>query len=182
MRGYKFAWDQNPPGGSEIAGASGSVNLSSAGQGQHTLYIQAWDNAGNPSAVEPVGWLGYDTVAPANPTSTSPGCTATSGVWQNTCADANFTWSGASDATSSVAGYEVYWGTDPNGTGALWSTTAAYNPTAVSNGTYYLRVHTKDNAGNWSAWTTLFVLRYDGTAPTGSLTSTAGSPPPMRRW
>jgi hypothetical protein len=175
VRGHKLAWDQNPPGGSEIASASGSANLSSAGQGQHTLYIQAWDNAVNPSAVVPVGWLGYDTVAPANPTFTSPGCTVTNGVWQNTCADANFTWSGASDATSSAAGYEVYWGTDPNGTGALWSTTAAYNPPAVGNGTYYLRVHTKDNAGNWSAWTTLFVLRYDGAAPTGSLIINSGS-------
>lgn len=169
VRGYKLAWDQNPPGGSEIAGASGSVNLSSAGQGQHWLYLQAWDNAGNPSAVQTVGWLGYDTVAPTNPTSVSSGCTASSGVWQNTCADANFTWSGASDATSQVAGYEVYWGTDANGTGALWSPSAAYNPSAVANGTYYLRVHTKDNAGNWSAWTTLFILRYENTAPTGSL-------------
>ncbi len=169
VRGYKLAWDQNPPGGSEVAGASGSISLSSAGQGQHTLYIQAWDNAGNPSAVSAVGWLGYDTVAPANPTSSSPGCTAASRVWQNTCADANFTWSGASDATSGVAGYEVYWGTDPNGTGTLWSTTAAYNPSAVSSGTYYLRVHTKDNASNWSTWLTLFTLRYDGTIPTGSL-------------
>ena len=168
-RGYKLAWDQNPPGGSEVAASSGSVNLSSAGQGQHTLYLQAWDNAGNPSAVQSVGWLGYDTVAPANPTSTSPGCAATSGAWQNTCADANFTWSGASDAASGVAGYEVYWGTDPNGTGALWSTTAAYNPAAVASGTYYLRVHAKDTAGNWSAWGTLFILRYDNAVPTGAV-------------
>ena len=166
VRGYKVAWNQNPPGGGEIGGASGSRNLSSAGQGQHTLYVQAWDNAGNASAVASVGWFGYDTVAPTYPTSVNPGCTAVSGVWQNTCNDPNFTWSGAHDATSGVAGYQVYWGADPNGVSEHWTSATSFDPGPVSDGSYYLRVRTRDHAGNWSSWATLFILRYDGAAPT----------------
>lgn len=111
-----------------------------------------------------------DTTAPTVPSSVNPGCTATYGVWQNTCSDANFTWGGANDATSGVAGYEIYWGSEPNGTGGtLWSASAAYNPGAIGSGAVYLKTRTKDNAGNWSRWVTLFLLRYDGVAPTGSL-------------
>lgn len=166
VRGYKVAWNQNPPGGSEIGGASGSLNLSSAGQGQHLLYVQAWDNAGNSSAVASAGWFGYDTVTPNNPSSVNPGCAASSGTWQNSCNDPSFTWSGAGDSTSGVAGYHLYWGSDPNGTSDYWTSSAAFDPGPVSDGAYYFRLRTRDNAGNWSAWTTLFVLCYDGSAPT----------------
>ncbi len=170
VRGYKVAWDQNPPGGSEIAGASGSVNLSGAGQGQHTLYIQAWDNVGNASTVTAIGWFGYDTVAPAAPTQAAAGCAAQSNVWQNSCADPSFTFSGASDATSGIAGYQLYWGSDPNGTSDYWTGSAAFDPGAPGEGTYYFRARAKDNAGHWSGWVTLFTFRYDATAPTGAVT------------
>ena len=99
------------PQGCETSGSSGLVNLSSANQGQHTLYVQAWDNAGNASTVVSVGWFGYDTVAPSNPISISPNCSASNNIWQNTCADPNFTWSGASDGKGSgVKDYHYYWG------------------------------------------------------------------------
>jgi hypothetical protein len=44
----------------------------------------------------------------------------------------------------------------------------AYNPPAVPSGVpHHLRVQTKDQAGNWAAWTTppLFTFQYDGQAP-----------------
>jgi hypothetical protein len=69
----------------------------------------------------------------------------------------------------------VYWGTDPAGTTATVTGNTGYNPGPVSDGSYYLRLRAQDNAGNWSHWTTLFVLRYDGTAPTGSFTLANGS-------
>jgi hypothetical protein len=125
------------------------------------------------------GWsethsFGVDTTAPSNPTAANSGCNAQNSIWQNTCNDPNFSWSGAADATSGVAGYQVYWGSDPNGTSAFWTTSPGYNPSAVSTGTYYLRVRTKDNAGNWNSWTTLFTFRYDNLAPSGSFSFSGG--------
>ncbi len=35
----------------------------------------------------------------------------------------------------------------------------------MHTGSYYLRGRARDNAGNWSAWATLFTFRYDGTPP-----------------
>jgi hypothetical protein len=125
------------------------------------------------------GWsetrsFGVDTSAPSNPTAANSGCSAQDGVWQNTCNDPNFTWSGATDATSGVAGYQVYWGADPNGTATFWTTSPGYNPSAVDTGTYYLRVCTKDRVGNWSNWKTLFTFRYDNLAPSGSFSFSGG--------
>ena len=110
-----------------------------------------------------------DNTPPTNPTSITPGCTATNGSWQNTCNNTNFSWSGATDVGTGVAGYQYYWGTSPTGTSTSYTTGTSYNPVAVGDGTYYFRIRTKDNAGNYAAWKTMFVLKYDGTSPTGTL-------------
>jgi peptidyl-Asp metalloendopeptidase len=102
---------------------------------------------------------------PTNPTSVNPGCTATSGVWQKTCGDPSFTWSGAT-AQGGIAGYHVYFGPDPAGSATTWVTSAAYNPPAVGGeGSYYLRIQTQDVPGQTSDLQTLFVLKYDATPP-----------------
>lgn len=172
VRGYKFAWDQNPPGGSEYGSSSGSTMLSTAGEGQHTLYIQAWDNADNPSDVVSVGWFGYDVTVPSNPNSVNSGCTAVHNVWQNSCTNPAFTWSGASDSNGSgVQDYHIYWGTAPSGIPDTWRSTADFDPPTITPSgnvaTYYLRVATRDNVGHESTPTTLFILRYDNSTPTG---------------
>ena len=84
--------------------------------------------------------LRYDGTPPTNPTApANPGCTASSGVWQNTCNDANFTWSGANGAASGVQGYFYYWGTSSTGDPATSITSAAFNPGPIPSGsTYYL--------------------------------------------
>jgi alkyl hydroperoxide reductase subunit AhpC len=38
-----------------------------------------------------------------------------------------------------------------------------YNPSPVSTGIYYLRIKTKDTAGNEARWQTLFIFKHDGT-------------------
>ncbi|MGB8983029.1 MAG: M23 family metallopeptidase, partial [Anaerolineales bacterium] len=166
---FKWEWGDSTPD-NPVDGTTGSTTLGVPGQGQHTLYVQAWDQAGNDSSVQSRGWYGFDTVAPTVPTTVSPGCSAIHDIWQNTCSDPNFSWSGASDATSGLAGYEYYWGMDPAATTGTWTTSAAFDPGAVSDGSYYLRLRAKDNAGNWSNWATLFTLRYDGTSPNGLFT------------
>jgi YD repeat-containing protein len=133
----------------------------------HYLRVRTQDNAGNPSAWTPFAFK-YDVTPRDNPITVDPGCAASDGIWQHTCNNPNFTWSGASDRTGSgVAGYNVYWGTSITNTSpAIWTTAAAYNPPAVPSGVpHHLRAQTADNVDNWSEWTTLFSLQ----SPKGSL-------------
>jgi hypothetical protein len=146
--------------------------------GVHTLQFQAINRVDQASSI----WsdtVTIDATPPSNPISANPGCTATDNVWQNSCNDPNFTWSGASDAGSGVAGYYYYWGTDPNGTSTSFTTSAAYNPPSVTgSNSYYLRLRTRDNLGNNSAWTTLFTFKFDSVPPENpaSLSSPDHSP------
>ena len=114
-----------------------------------------------------------EIVRPSNPTSCSESHGVTSGSWQGSTNNPYFTWSGASD-DSGIDGYYYYWGTSSSGTSTNYTTSSGYNPSSVSNGTYYLRVRAKDKAGNQaSSWTTLFVFKYDGTDPTTPSISSA---------
>ncbi len=119
-----------------------------------------------------------DTTAPTNPTWCSESHGVQSGVWQNGVSDPSFTWGGAWDATSGIAGYYVYWGTDPQGTSGDFVSWEGYDPWPVpSPSTYYLRVAARDNAGNTAPWATLFVFRYDATPPSNpDAWSTSHSP------
>lgn len=65
------------------------------------------------------------------------------------------------DSHSGVPGYYYYWGTDPNGTTNNFTLHPIFNPSAVYTGIYYLRIRTKDNAGNSAEWTTLYIFKYD---------------------
>lgn len=143
VRGYKAAWDQTPPGGGEIPASSGSTTLGAIGQGQHTLYVQAWDNAGNASGVVSAGWFGYDVTAPTgslllnNNASTSH----TALVYVNAT---------ASDAHSGV--YQIRL-RDAGGAWTDWLPYAArtlWQLPAVTGQTHTVEVQFKDRAGNTS--------------------------------
>jgi len=106
-----------------------------------------------------------DTTAPDNPTFCTETHGVQSGIEQNSVNDPEFTWSGASDNASGVNGYYYYWGTDSSGTSSNFTTFVGYDPPAVSPGIYYLRVKTKDNAGNEAPWATLFIFIYQKLQP-----------------
>lgn len=126
--------------------------------------------------------FGVDQDAPDNPGTATETGGASDDTWQNEVSDPAFTWSAPSDnGDSGVSGYSIYWGTSSAGEPgtAQEQTTASYDPSAVS-GTYYLRVRTFDNAGNYSDASTIFTFKYDGdspeissTNPTEGLTSVA---------
>jgi len=137
--------------------------------GQNTLQYYSVDNVGNIEDVKSTAPFYIDKVPPTNPTEITTGCSIQSDVWQNTCSDLYITWSGASDAVSGLALYQYYWGTDPLGSTGTDTAISLFDPPPVTDGVYYFRIRTKDNAGNWSNWVTLFILRYDGTAPIGSI-------------
>lgn len=142
--------------------------------GSNTLEYRAVDNAGNWEAVKSISFQ-IDNVPPSNPTTIVSGCVIQSGVWQNICNDLSFAWSGFSDNASGVAGFQYYWGANPTGTSADWLAVNLYDPAAVTTGTYYFRIRTKDNAGNWSPWQILYTLKYDGLVPTGSINLNQGN-------
>lgn len=113
-----------------------------------------------------------DAVAPSNPTAFAAKSQSVSGVNLTTnttysYTNPYFTWSGAADGQTSVAGYYVYFGTssssDPSTDGSF-TTNSYYTVTTPleSGNTYYLRLQTKDTAGNLSSASTEFTYVYSG--------------------
>jgi len=121
-----------------------------------------------------------DVTSPENPTSLSAYSnsgktqTITTNTWYNHTAP-YFEWpasgesGGASDGSggSGIAGYYVYFGTNPVADPTEFQTTNSYTAGNLSSGqTYYLRIQAKDNAGNpaSSIWTA-FIYKIDTTSP-----------------
>ena len=81
---------------------------------------------------------------------------------------------GANDSETSVVGYYVYFGPDNTAdpeTNGIFITTTGYQVAEISGtNTYYLRLKTKDAAGNVSAAITAFTYDYQGISPNQSLT------------
>ncbi|MFZ1626173.1 MAG: LamG-like jellyroll fold domain-containing protein [Candidatus Moraniibacteriota bacterium] len=80
-----------------------------------------------------------------------------------------FSWSGASDAGSGIAGYYVYFGTDNTAdpqTAGTFQAGSDFTPSSVTSGqTYYLRLRTRDNAQNVSPIYAAFIYKLDSTGP-----------------
>lgn len=135
-----------------------------------------------------------DATVPVNPTSLSSYSTSTqsaainTNTWYNYTSP-NFDWpdaesvGGATDTStgSGVTGYYVYFGTnssaDPQTDGSLQSGSSYTASSLVSGNTYYLRIKTKDDAGNIStaSWQP-FIYKFDNTAPTNPTTVVADPP------
>ncbi len=164
---YAYEWDGSPTHtwtGAEPIWNSGDLILGSAGS--FYLHVKGFNGEGVASGTLDLGPFKFDTAPPLNPTSAVETGGAVDDQWQAAVSDPAFTWSGASDAESGIAGYLVYFGSDESATSETFVTDAAYDPAAVSTGTYYLRVRAKDNAGNLAdEWETIFTFKYDSSAP-----------------
>ncbi len=138
--------------------------------GSHSVTYYAVDNVGNQEASRTINFK-IDQTPPPPPSGVVETHGVVSDQWQKTQSTPTFTWAASTDVTSGVWGYQFYFDTDPNGVTIQRTFTAAEQrqwtpqPNGVRTGTYYLRGRTRDNAGNWSAWTTLFIFRYDNTPP-----------------
>lgn len=119
-----------------------------------------------------------DMEPPTNPASAIETHGVSDNTWQNGVNMPEFTWHAGTDALSGVAGYEVYFGTDPNGTSTDFQVSTTYTTVGpYADGTYTLRLRTKDNAGNYAPWVTLFTFNIDTTPPviSHSRTGVAGA-------
>jgi len=169
VAGYEIAWDQNPSytfSGTETRWSSGDLVLNATSDGAWYLHVRGYNGEGVYNGTLDLGPYKYDGTPPLNATSATEVNGVQNNVWQSTVNDPAFTWSGASDEVSGLAGYLVYFGPGETETSDHMVTSAYYDPPAVDTGTYYLRVCAKDNAGNQAQeWSTLFTFRYDGTPP-----------------
>ncbi len=166
---YLYAWDASPTHtwtGSEEIWDSGDLILKAPTAGNYYLHIKGYNGENVENGTLNLGPYGYFNEPPTNPTSVTETHGAQTETWQSTVTKPSFTWSGAT-ADAGIAGYLVYFGDDSEGTSENLVTSAAYTaPAAVSTGTYYLRLRTKDNAGQTATkWMTAFEFKYDATAP-----------------
>ncbi|MGQ9628224.1 MAG: phosphodiester glycosidase family protein [Anaerolineae bacterium] len=125
--------------------------------------IHVVDEAGN--KVEDAGGVRRARLDRTPPALSSPAVEthgAPDGLWQSKVQDPAFTWPEAVDETSGTAGYNVYWGPDPEGTSDFWTESRIYDPGLVAPGVYYLRLRAEDRAGNLSAWETVFTFKLAG--------------------
>ncbi len=135
-------------------------------EGWHTVQVQVRDQAFNVTTAS--RQFGVDLTSPSNPTNINSGCTAQNNIWQNTCNDANFTWSKPGDGNGSgVVSYKYYWGDQEYGSPNIEITTEAFDPPAVSGpvNVSFLRMASKDFVGHEAEPESVFVLRYDTTLP-----------------
>lgn len=144
--------------------------------GLHTIKIRGLNRIGNSSTIYSHQIIN-DQSPPTNPNNISvTNCAIEQETWQNHCNSPQFSWSGAADSLTEVAGYRIYWGSNPTGESNYWTTSLNHTPGVITSGSYFLRVQTKDIMGNWSEWDDLFSLYYDSEKPTGSFTINNQSP------
>ncbi len=136
------------------------------------------DGASNPTLSDLTFNYQNDVDDPSNPvlgsaqSAVSGGTDIVTGSWYNHAAP-TFTWTGAADADSGVAGYWVYFGTDPDAIpkqAGTYQIGTSFTAGSLSSGyTYYLRLTTKDSAGNPNLGNgtavTLFTYKFDATPP-----------------
>lgn len=91
-----------------------------------------------------------------------------------------FSWTAGTDSQTAIDGYYVYFGTNElvnpadGGAGSTYQAATTYQVnTPFTTGTYYLRIATKDTAGNVSTPFTAFVYTYNGISPSSSVTVTS---------
>ena len=130
-----------------------------------------------------INYIG-DENPPTNPNAATALSTQVGGVSLTSGSSYNyahpyFSWSGASDGESSINGYYVYFGTlptaDPITDGSFQVASSYTATTPMANGTYYLRVKTKDTSGIINSATSLFTYVYQGVSPPLQITATSSA-------
>jgi len=137
-----------------------NANISSLAEGVYSWRVQAVDNSGNAGNWITGDNFTVDTVKPTVP----DGLTKTLNG-KNVTLD----WNDATDAIGGIKQYEVEIGSDSK----LFSleyfkrvTTSQVSVETLTGGTYYWRVRTQDNSGNYSAWSVAANFIMELTPPT----------------
>jgi len=173
---YTVYWSQDNTFATGVTSSTSSTNsfTQPSGLADGTWYfrIRAADSLGNNSSYSSAGSVLIDTVSPTTagtPTGTSP-TSNTSPTW---------TWTASTDVGGSgIASYVVEWSQDVNfvlGNSITVISTNSFSY-ALSEGTWYMRVRSSDNAANLSAWSATGSIVVDLTAPSTPGTPSTASP------
>jgi hypothetical protein len=147
VSGFSQAWDSDPAGAApQSAEASGQVELEQPGV--HTLFVRAWDEAGNQAVFSREVWL--DTAPPSTPGHVNDAAYSASNT-----KPLKASWQPGQDGESGVKGYQVYVGADKQGTSDWFTAEPQVSIGTLAAGTYVVRARTQDNAGNFSPWVTV---------------------------
>ncbi|MDX3704599.1 DNRLRE domain-containing protein [Streptomyces europaeiscabiei] len=178
VSGYAVKLDQSPTtaAGTTVTQTTAGVNWSGRTDGTWWVHAAAKDKAGLWSSTQHRGF-NVDTTAPGAPgglvSSTHP---VTSSAYADRTA--SFSWSAPTDL-SGAAGYAVtvdrVTDTLPATTGTV-QTSTKLTTTVDSDGTWYLHVRAKDQAGNWSSSAAHLPFRVDMTLPPSPAISSTTHP------
>lgn len=150
VSGFSHAWDSDPAGEApQSADASGQIDFERPGV--HTLFVRAWDEAGNQAVFTREVW--FDATAPSAPARLDED--ATHSASNAAAAPLKAVWKAGQDSESGVKGYQVYVGPDKQGTSDWFSAEPQVSIGTLGPGTYVVRARTQDHAGNFSPWTTV---------------------------
>jgi hypothetical protein len=171
VAGYQIYW------GLQSSGVSANYYTESntfvipelAADGKYYLRVRAIDAAGNTGNWTTVYRYWHDGSAPVFVAKTE------TVDWTTSPDPPVFNWDEALDgvigenAGSGVAGYNLYWGDDPDGSAVMLQRSRdnrQYDPPPCGSGDpHYLRIQAVDNVGNTSEWQTVLVYHYDGLPP-----------------
>ncbi|GAA5530222.1 Ig-like domain-containing protein [Herpetosiphon gulosus] len=168
VRGMSQAWDSTPPGPPpQFATNQGWLDFSGLSEGQHTVNVRAWDNAGN-EASSSRGWFGYDISQPQGNISSPLNNTIITSPQLEIKA-------GASDSLSGVQEVSFYAQYNNTRQQICTSTGAPHRcqwtiPQGISDQSIIISIDVLDNAGNLaqnSGGTRSLIL--DQTAPVGAV-------------
>ena len=147
-------------------------DTTSAPEGQHTIYYYSVDTAGNTETVKNQVFE-VDTTDPIDPSISSPSHTEDA-ISTDSTIDMDI--QGATDTISGVEGYSVSWSQDttelPDATVDMQQSDNSTTSPALSSGTWYFNLRTKDVAGNWTATVhagPYWLAVVDNTPPTTTL-------------
>jgi hypothetical protein len=135
----------------------------------YSIRILDWDD-GDPYD-ESDGFFTLDGTAPGTPTNIVETNGAESDIWQHHINHPSFTWTPPSDL-SGIEKYYLYFGSNPAAETPIDSTDNTSFNISAPEGISFFRIQSKDNAGNTGNWTTVFVFKYDATAPLNPTTVT----------
>lgn len=175
IAGYYVYFGTNSGGtSSSFQSAASYAPSTPIANGIYYLRVRAMDNAGNQAADWVTLFADYrvDNTVPPAPNVNSVVCTPAACDWvahSVTHSTPDFDWDDVSDPAGStesgLEGYYLNWGTssNPAANTTVWVTSSfcTYPSTEMVEGVaYYIRLKSKDAAGNESAWTNFLSVIY----------------------
>jgi hypothetical protein len=151
VSGFSQAWDGDPAGDAPQFSDATTGYFDLTMPGAHTIFVRAWDAAGKQTLATREVW--FDPNPPTAPNQRASA--ASSATAASSAKPLIISWQPGSDAESGVKGYQLYLGSDAQGTDEWFVAEPLVDVGTLKAGRYFLRVRTQDNAGNFSEWVTV---------------------------